>query len=281
MFKRSVLEHATVLFLCERMYDWCSWFTLKGIYIVWTQRSQCLGSILRSKIQLRLSFLFWIAFPFPGRVLLSWSKPYSFLGKETLFLKTECLFTRFSSLPKSNTSSIILKNPESGNQQEQWDNIMFKQAIPIPCEIIRFDSKTWVIPNLQRYKTNRRFKLQSAQNLHRDKKKQKFWVSKCTKPAKGQKKHKFWTSKCTKPAQGQKNKSFELQSAPNLHRDKKNKNFTIYVGRGDYPSKVLFFLFFLSLCRFGAFWNLIGPFSEPDPGFRKLEFFFLLKCQYT
>ena len=39
--------------------------------------------------------------------------------------------------------------------------------------------------------------------------------------------------------------SVELQSAPNLHRDKKNKNknFTIYVGRGDYPSKV--FVFFV------------------------------------
>ena len=62
--------------------------------------------------------------------------------------------------------------------------------------------------------------------------------------------------KCTKPAQGQKkNKSFELQSAPNLHRDKKNKNFTIYLGRGDYPSKVFVFLFFLSLCRFGALWS--------------------------
>ena len=46
-----------------------------------------------------------------------------------------------------------------------------------------------------------------------------------------------------------KNKSFELQSAPNLHRDqknKKNKNFTIYLGRGDYPSKVfVFFVFFV------------------------------------
>ena len=87
-------------------------------------------------------------------------------------------------------------------------------------------------------------------------KKHLFWSLKRTKPAQGQKKHKFWTSNCTKPAQGQKNKSFELQSAPNLHRDKKNKknkNFTIYLGRGDYPSKV--FGFFLSLCRFGALWS--------------------------
>ena len=46
-----------------------------------------------------------------------------------------------------------------------------------------------------------------------------------------------------------KNTSFELQRTPNLHRDKKNKknkNFTIYLGRGDYPSKVfVFFVFFV------------------------------------
>ena len=61
----------------------------------------------------------------------------------------------------------------------------------------------------------------------------------------------FWSLKCTKPAQGQKNESLELQSPPNLHRDKKNKknkNFTIYLGRGDYPSKVFVFFCFFCPC---------------------------------
>ena len=85
-----------------------------------------------------------------------------------------------------------------------------------------------------------------------------------------------WTSKLTKPAQGQKNTSFEFQSAPNLHRDKKNKSFELQSApnlhrdkknkknknfRGILaPSQVdwkvfVFFLFCLSLCRFGALWS--------------------------
>ena len=82
--------------------------------------------------------------------------------------------------------------------------------------------------------------LQSPPNLHRDKKTQVLNF-KLHQTCTGTKKQKFWTSKCTKPAQGQKKQ--------------KNKNFTIYLGRGDYPSKVFVFLFFLSLCRFGALWS--------------------------
>ena len=141
-----------------------------------------------------------------------------YLWKRNAFLLDSALFP--------NQIVLFWKKTESGNQQKQWKNITFKQAIPIPCEITHFDSKPWVIPTstgrkqteglsckvhqtCTGTKKNTCFELQSAPNLHRDKK----------------------------------NTSFELQSAPNLHRDKKNtrnKNFTIYVGRVDYPSKVFF-----------------------------------------
>ena len=70
-------------------------------------------------------------------------------------------------------------------------------------------------------------------------------MSKCTKIAQGQKKTNVLKFKVHQTCTGtKKNKSFELQSAPNLHRDKKNKNFTIYLGRGDYPSRVFVFSVF-------------------------------------
>ena len=40
-------------FLCASKYDWCSSFTFKSIQKVRTQRTQCLRSICRSKIELR------------------------------------------------------------------------------------------------------------------------------------------------------------------------------------------------------------------------------------
>ena len=133
-------------FLCARIYDWCSWFTLKRIYTVWTQRSQCLRSILRSKNQLRLSFLFWIAFPLAGRVLL-WAQvrvlPFFydevslvlkyavFLEKKRFFWKRNAFLLVSALFP--NQTVLFWKKSESGSQQKQWANIMFKQ-IPIPCE---------------------------------------------------------------------------------------------------------------------------------------------------
>ena len=68
-----------------------------------------------------------------------------------------------------------------------------------------------------------------------------------TKPAQGQKNTSFELQSAPNLHRDKTNKSFELQSAPNLHRDKKtkkNNNFTIYLARGDYPSKVFVFLFF-------------------------------------
>ena len=77
------------------------------------------------------------------------------------------------------------------------------------------------VRNVHRDQKTSSCKLQGAPNLHRDKK----------------------------------NKSLELQSAPNLHRDKKKQKNTIYLGGPTIPLKFLFFLFFLSLCRFGARWS--------------------------
>ena len=45
------------------------------------------------------------------------------------------------------------------------------------------------------------------------------------------------------------------QTCTGTKKTKKNKNFTIYLGRGDYPSKVFVFFVFLSLCRFGELWS--------------------------
>ena len=95
---------------------------------------------------------------------------------------------------------------------------------------------------------NLSFELQSAPNLHRDKK-AKVLNFKVHQTCTGTKKQKFWTSKCTKPAQGQKSKK------------------SIYLGRVDYPSKVFVFLFFLSLCRFGALWSSKLLFFGPCAGF--------------
>ena len=90
-----------------------------------------------------------------------------------------------------------------------------------PCAGFRQGVGLQSRPNLHRDKKNTSFELQSAPNLHRDKK----------------------------------NKSFELQSAPNLHRDKKNKKTKTSQSTWEgatIPLKFLFFLFLLSLCRFGA-----------------------------
>ena len=82
------------------------------------------------------------------------------------------------------------------------------------------------------------FELQSASNLHRDKKITSF------EPQSAPNLHR-----------DKKNKGFELQSAPNLHRDKKKKNFGGIVASSQVDCKVFVFLFFLSLCRFGALWS--------------------------
>ena len=161
MFKRPVI------FLCARMYDGCSWFTLKGIYIVWTQRSQCLRSILRSKNQLRLSFLFWIACPFTSRVLLWWSKPYSFLRKETFFLWKRNAFLLDSALfpNQIQVSSIIKRKTESGNHQKTMEQHHVsatgaKQTEALSCKVHKTCTGA---------KKNTNFELQSAPNLRRDK----------------------------------------------------------------------------------------------------------------
>ena len=78
-----------------------------------------------------------------------------FLEKTFCFWKRNALFIRFSSPPRSQYYGYTLNQ----KKRKQWKNIMFKQTIPIPCKIVHFDSKPWVIPNLHRHKTNRRFKL--------------------------------------------------------------------------------------------------------------------------
>ena len=86
-----------------------------------------------------------------------------------------------------------------------------------------------------------------------------FWTSKCTKPAQGPKKHMFWTSKCTKPAQGQKKQKFwtsKCTKPAQGQKKQKNKNFRGIVAPSQVDCEVFFlFLFFLSLCRFGALWS--------------------------
>ena len=135
--------------------------------------------------------------------------------------KTPCFWKRNAFLLESallpNLSIIVkpLNQKTSANKKN-----IFKQTIPKPCEIVHFDSKPLVIPNLHRHKANRRFKLQSAPNMHRDKTNKSFELQSAPNLHRD-KKQKFWTSKRTTPAQGQ-----------------KRRNFTIYLGRGDYPSKV-------------------------------------------
>ena len=112
-----------------------------------------------------------------------------------------------------------------------------------------------------------------------------FELSKCTKPAQGQKNKQCKVQSAPNLHRDKKNKRFELQSAPNLHRDKKTSNVRFKVHQtctGTKKTNVLnfkvhqtctgtkknfrgivdssqvdwlFFLFFLSLCRFGALWS--------------------------
>ena len=97
-------------FLCASLYDWCSYFTFKSIYKVGTQRTHCLRSICRWK---KTNFAIWsssffhqhIVFPSCSQAVFFMMNSAlfqnCFLGKDILFLKTKCLFIRFSSPPRS------------------------------------------------------------------------------------------------------------------------------------------------------------------------------------
>ena len=83
----------------------------------------------------------------------------------------------------------------------------------------------------------------------------------------GTKKRKFWTSRCTKPAQGQKKQ--------------KKQNFTIYLGRGDYSSKVLAFSVFCSWAGLVHFEVQNFDFLVPVQVWRSLKFKTQCICSFV